>query len=379
MNINLTIIQGYTSSFEAYTITDPTLQSRINEWTTKAGNLANNITDAMEFQQQFASSGLQDEYMTLITAAATSIQHTNSGNNSQPSLPTVKEFVDQYRAAYNEVCKQPYRSRAIRAYETLFAVADRTSDLLEAQIIIERERLLWNIVKEDAIDIFSAVVEAADPLFEFVTRPLELQLEAYQQASCDEQLDYLIELTSRATITPAERARQLITISACTSLALMDYCRCKKDIYQWSGKVENHVAGMVFLRKRLHMIFDLLKSQFNMTIFDLLDDEQHKIWLLAPHMADGIGRHKISLHPQNLLVFRDILTHEIIPNLPPYDALMRTQSHVFYISIGDEYYEKVRPIIDQLNSAFIYFQNMEDLKPQTQSISEQIDKLPKSK
>ena len=63
-------------------------------------------------------------------------------------LPTVHEFLNHYRLVYEEV--RPNARKATNdAYEKLFEVENRTSDLFETQMIIEKEKLILNTVIAD--------------------------------------------------------------------------------------------------------------------------------------------------------------------------------------------------------------------------------------
>jgi hypothetical protein len=90
-------------------------------------------------------SGKRDEYNALYIAAMTGGCQTPAPEEEVGTppegwtLPTVKEFLDSYRYVYESSVKPYNRPMTEAAYMRLFAVADRTDDLLEAQIIIEKE------------------------------------------------------------------------------------------------------------------------------------------------------------------------------------------------------------------------------------------------
>ena len=99
----------------------------------------------------------------------------------------------QYRIPYEEVKKAGYRKNAQAAYAAILAIPKQTDDMLEAQLILEEDGLLWKIVKEDGLDIFAPILEAMDPLQEAMTAGLELQTRAFQESQSVEDLDYHLE------------------------------------------------------------------------------------------------------------------------------------------------------------------------------------------
>lgn len=93
----------------------------------------------------YNKSGIQDKYTALITkvamAANSGSQESSETIESASQLPSVSEFLEQYRPSYDEVCKRGGLAGK-KAYEDLFDIANKTDDLLEAQIIIEETRIL---------------------------------------------------------------------------------------------------------------------------------------------------------------------------------------------------------------------------------------------
>ena len=55
------------------------------------------------------------------------------------------------------------REATNKAYEKLFEVEKRTDDLIEAQMIIEREKLILNTVIADYKELAEDFLKAADP------------------------------------------------------------------------------------------------------------------------------------------------------------------------------------------------------------------------
>ena len=64
--------------------------------------------------------------------------------------------------------------RQAEAYEKLFEVEKRTDDLIEAQMIIEREKLILNTVIADYKELAEDFLKAADPNYEITSSVVKL-------------------------------------------------------------------------------------------------------------------------------------------------------------------------------------------------------------
>ena len=132
------MIDGYISAFDAYEIKSPALSSAVQDWKTRILQLSSSVSDPMAFYPKFAESGLQEEYSALISSVAMASMETANeegavtadSQQATTKLPTVKEFVEQYRVSYNEVKRSGYRKRGAAAYEAIFDFENKTVDLL---------------------------------------------------------------------------------------------------------------------------------------------------------------------------------------------------------------------------------------------------------
>lgn len=73
--------------FNAYDVKNENNLSRIEEFFTKLENFANDYNDVMEFENAFASSELNQEYMTLFTEIATTESPKNIDMNQYNQNP----------------------------------------------------------------------------------------------------------------------------------------------------------------------------------------------------------------------------------------------------------------------------------------------------
>lgn len=368
------IIQGYLEAFRAYQISDAVLQKELKELEEKMEAFAGANTDIATFYSKFAESGLQEEYSALISKVAMAgldspVEVEKSyENGAVSSPPSVKDFLEQYRTSYEEVKKAGYRKRGEAAYERLLAVADQTDDMLDAQIIMEKERLLWKIVSEDALDIFEPILQAMDPLQQAVTITIQNQVEAHKQAGGSEELDYLTARQELENLFVARQATSKINITAQLATLLIGYSASKLNTQLSGGQGEQgkkNLMAMISQRAALRRLLTLLKDEFGLTFENLLADEGLKIWMLSPESVDEIGRIKIALNPQNYEVFKAIINNDILQDIPTAELLKQTaENMVWYGFEGatqSEFQKKATDKAAAINAHLTYFQYKEQL------------------
>ena len=363
------MISGYTDAFDAYPISGENLRLEVIEFKRKMTAFAESNNDITTFHQRLSQSGLQEEYMQLITKAvmASSGSANEEGevktdySDHETPQTTVKEFVEQYRSAYNSVKSAGYRTRAEAAYEAIFDVANCTDDMLEAQLIFEKERLLWNISAQDALDIFEPVLEAMDPLQPSTSATLKLQIAAYKKATSEEELISLIEKNEYPKIIILQHEISKITIAALLSFLLFEYCSSKQDVWEWRKDIQAQagVSGIVSLKKAIRRVLNFLKEDWGISYTELFNDESIKIWLLLPAPADTLGRIKTSLTPKNLTAFREIIETEILPDISVTEILTRIAESEIYFNFGlqqqDLYNKKSEEKAKALNADLTYY------------------------
>ncbi|MGI5849503.1 MAG: hypothetical protein ACOX8Q_05500 [Christensenellales bacterium] len=371
------IVQGYLDAFGTYTITSPSLRQQTEEFKRKMVAFADANPDASVFYQKLAESGLQEEYSGLITKVAMASMGTADADGNvktdysdTPAPPpvSVRDFVEQYRVPYNEIKKAGYRKRGEAAYEKIFAVADKTSDMLDAQMILEKERLLWKIVSEDSLDVFEPILQAMDPLQTAMTITLEKHVEAYKKAQGSEELDYIVERLEFEKIALTQKAVSRMNMAILLASLLMDYCSNKLNTQCSGGQGEQGkkaLHAMIDLRSALRRALQLLKEELGLTFDDLLADEGLKIWLLIPKNVDELGRIKESLHPQNYDVFRDIIRDEILSDLSIPEILSKTPDQMIWYGFDraeqNAFHNKAVDKAKQLNAHLTYYQYREQL------------------
>jgi len=364
------MIDGYLSIFDQYPVSGE-LEKEIETFKVRFENFAKENGDPANFYQKFTESGLQEEYNTLITKAAMFNISTSNNNTeaatTEEEVISVSNFVEQYRIPYNEIQKAGYRKRAEQAYEAIFEVANRTDDMVEAQLIFEKERLLWNIVTEDALEIFETTLAAMDPLYKATTGNLLLQIESYRNSQFDEELTIAVEKQEQALLILVQHEIVKITIAATIATHLLKYHKAKLKAGEFG--VDNEVQGAMMAiianKKALQRTLKFLKNNLSMSFKDLLEDEGMKIWLLSPTNVDAMSRIKIVLHPNNYQVYQDIIENEIEKDLNIREILLRKIPMGIHFALDGkvrgEFEKKTHQKAEELNKGLAYYQHAKEL------------------
>lgn len=367
------IVQGYLDAFDAYEIAGPSLQQQLDDLKRRMYAFAEANPDPSLFYAAFAESGLQEEYSALITRIAMAgmdsapagggSAETDCSDATAAAPLSVRDFVEQYRVPYDEVKKAGYRKRGRAAYEKIFALADRTDDQLEAQIIIEEERLLWKIVTADSLDIFEPILQALDPLQQATTVVLERHVEIYNSVQGSEELDYALERAEFEKIALVRHAASKMNAAAHLAFLLLGYCSSKLNTQQSGGQGEQGrkaLQAMIAFRSAARRALRLLEEELSLTFDALLEEEGLKIWMLSPQNLDELGRIKESLHPQNYDVFREIVHNEILSDLSTVELLkQRPKKAIWYGFEGaarSAFLEKGAEKAKQLTAHLTYYQ-----------------------
>jgi len=374
------MIDGYLSIFNQYSASGE-LEKEIEDFKRRFESFAKENSDPATFYQKFTESGLQEEYNSLITKAAMNEIAANNSNQeyakTEADVISVGNFVEQYRTPYNEIKKAGYRKRAEKAYEAIFEVANRTTDMVEAQLIFEKERLLWKIVTEDALDIFEPVLAAMDPLNKATTTNLLLQIETYKKVQSDEELTAEVEKQEKVLLILVQQ--EIIKIILTTTLAthLLKYHKAKLKAGEFGADNEVQGAMMAILanKKALQRTLKFLKDSLGLSFKDLLHDEGMKIWLLAPTNVDALSRIKIALHPKNYDVYLDIVENEIEKDLNVKEILLREIPVGIHFALDgkakNEFERKASLKAEELNRDLIYYQYQKELETALKSTTYQ--------
>lgn len=321
------MIKSLVDAIDSYKTTSAEIENEVNAFKEKLTIFAEEHNDITTFYTEYEKSGLQEEYINLVSKLATQQNFANSNNENHTNienLPSVKEFLEQYRISYNQVRKRNGQ-KAKQVYNQLFSIADKTDDLIEAQIIIEKQRLLWEIVRVDAIEIFENKLKDMDPLYKATTAKLLGQIDAYKNSSCEEELNYKLDIQSIKDIYVIADYMSKLTLASCISFLLISYVKSKKEIYSWRNDelAKKAVTSLVNSRNNLRKILAYMENALNYSYVDLFNDESIKIWLLGPVNKDEFGKVKTVLHPSNYKLFKKLISEEILCDISIVDILFR--------------------------------------------------------
>ena len=377
--IQLTI-SGYTSVFSAFTISDEKLKNDVESFIVELNTLGESCSDVMDFMTKFPSSGLQEKYSDLVASvvapATTSGDSEESKDFSEKKLPTVKEFVEQYRVAYNAVVNGGFRFRAQKAYENIFAVAERTDDLFEMNLILEKERLLWKIVTEDLLDVYEPILDATDPLYTGMVKQFEKLMDVATSSESDEELSFKTDVAVQENQKFSYCFMARLTASIILTNAIMGYSLCKDKFRAWTNP-KSDLLTLIAQRQAARRTYELYKNVFGWDFDYFVNDEWMRIWLLVPETLDTNMRIKQVLDPQNIDVMKELLFNEILTDKSIDDLLLHEQQHVYYFALdkrADEVNTRYKAEADRLNAHLLYFKYQNQLQSMTENNSV---KLPK--
>ena|GEM_PF-967939 len=398
------IINSYLTVFDSYTITSDALQKQVDEFKKKMTDFADSQSsiasggDIVIFNKKLAESGLMEEYSALLTKIAMAGAGTadadgnaKSDYSDAPAAPviSVRNFLEQYRASYDEIKKAGYRKQGEAAYKNLFAVAERTEDMLDAQIIMEEERLLWKISPADSIDHLGTCLEAMDPIRLIITRVIEQHLEeGWKKANSEEELRYLLDRmeVDNFIFHSHEYCMMNLAIWLLSHLTAgrppgnrvspEGYCVNKFDLWICGGEDdeifkdmgESSLLRWLAADEALRRTLQFMEEQFDMSFDDLLAKERLKIWLLSPQNTGDYPRIQLTQYnPQNYEVYRRVVYEEVLAQMPYLDRLKREHEKVFWFHIldsdkSDAYAERASGRAKELNAHLTYFQYIEKLR-----------------
>jgi len=364
--------QGFFAAFDAVEAKDPVLKNKIDDWKKRVEDFAATISDIQDFFPKYLNSGLSEEYATLTAQLYT--QDNNTGNQpaantsaTSSNTPTisVRDFLEQYRPAYEEVRKAGYRKRTEKAYENIFAVADRTNDLLEAQIILEKERLLWKIVYEDWLDIFEPIIEAIDPLSTWTLLPNIFIYENYRDCNCEEEMLYRGKRFEKAINVIVQREFMPITFAIAIYRNAFFAVKSRLALWTHPKHPKNYAEAALFSRNSCRRMIQLLKESLNLTYDELFSDKRVKPFILGYGDIVPLGRYKYALPPEVMEWANEVINEQIIPDLSAEEFLTHETRTVRYWSYrGDDQYElidKFKDIAKEKTQHMTYFKYLDQL------------------
>lgn len=332
-----TTIDAYMATFDSFAMDDDS-KTEVEEFKTTVYSMGENCKNAEDFISRFTTEGYQDKYTALMGKIYMKQNQPEATQNSDevPDVMSVKDYVEQYRISYDDIKKCGYRKRAEIAYETLFDVANRTDDMLDAQLIMEDERLLFKIVTEDLMDIAEDLIAATDPNYLVTHMPLKVQLESYLNVSSDEELTYKTEVAQvKKESVKYQHTSQMTAILSLNYLVLK-WVKCKMSIRKWADdrSIKRAIGEMLRIRYTTRAYYDFISSSIGLTLDVMESTPFYRICLLTPTGLDEMARIKMVQNPENLSAIKTILADEILSETDLGELLTKPQSVPYYFSLN---------------------------------------------
>lgn len=386
MDKNVKIIaDGYINQMDDYKVKDPELKKEVEEWKAAIRKVAEECKDPQVFSTSLLEGPLFAQMTDLIyritmkdyentqgTADAEEVQEmydnaSAAQDDVAPPLPTIKEYVDQYRYGYDVIKATKYRKKTIKAYEDLFAVADRTDDLMEGQIIIEKEGLLRKMTAINGREVAETLLEAMDPLFDAVramTQELAIQ---YEDFLTPEEITYKSSALKIETIRKINRSQIFVWLGAAWALLTIEYQKGKRAVHAWpDDKIAREGFDVMYSRrKRMQQLHKAMVEIMGITWDDLMADEFIKNNMLGPTALDIMARCKRTFLVDNIDAIDEIVREEVLSDLTIAELLKRDQKTLVSLTFDGEKSNQIdedyHRIAAEKNSSIPYFTYMESL------------------
>lgn len=278
------------------------------------------------------STGLQDKYTSLYIAATSPASQNQTAAAPSAKLPTVKEFLEGYKLTYDSIRKYN-RKPTNEAYEALLAVESRTDDLIEAQIIMEKEKLVLNTLIADYKAIAEEFALSIDPHFEPTSATVNASIAAYAKAKTIDEIIYLSELSRAATDDIAVQTALKFEVLTVFASLFFAWEKAKLKIRQGDEKLAEYAASMVLTREKIRNCYEFLCESLAMDFEVLEATPYYRIMLLIPSGLDAFWRIKKVMHPDNIQAIRHILFEEVLSQKTIQEILMTPQAVPYYMSV----------------------------------------------
>ncbi len=375
-NMILDMAKSMLVGFDYIEIKTDEQKSQVEAFKAKVMRFAEGINDLGAFHLEYTNSGLQEKSMNLMskivmenTAGAQKESQTSSSSEDSSPLDrvvSVKTFVEQYRVPYEDVKKSHYKKRTEKAYEAILDVANQTDDMLDAQIILEDKRLLWNIVAEDLRETYETLSDATDPLFLHLKDQFTMYARGYQDAKNDGDISYITETFDYPRIAMSSREGiRLLTFQVFGSL-ISAFCANKIAIWEWKhiDYVSQAVSKICGIKKAISRYIKFLDATYNIGIDEIFSTESIKVYLQPMQYFDGMFRVKAFPHHQNFVAMKWILENEILSDKSLKEILLTEPKEVYYpafeLNLHFEQEPYFKEKIKEFNAHLLYFKYEDD-------------------
>ncbi len=315
-------------------------------------------------------SGLRDEYNQIYMAVINrNNDYSTSDEADKPKafdyskeqrLPTVHEFLDTYRLVYETSVKPNKRELTDKAYQELFDVENRTDDLMEAQIIIEKEHLVVNTVTAEYKYIAQDFLEAADPNYEVISAGVKNSIGLYANAKSLDEVTYMGELAKAVCDDIAVQSKLKLEIMTNFTALIFGWEHSKRKIREGDKESASYAKSMVVARDKMRRYYRFLSEDMGITFETMKQTPFNRIMMLNPQGLDELWRIKKTMHPDNIRAIEYVLFDEILSEKSIEEILMTPQPYPYYEMIDSNRYpeidEEYAQLAEELNRDLKYFQ-----------------------
>lgn len=315
-------------------------------------------------------SGTRDEYNQLYMAVL-------NGNHSyglpaeeeQPKaysyaadmkLPTVHEFLDSYRMVYEASVRPNNSELTDKAYQELFAVENRTDDVIEAQIIIEKEGLLLNTITADYKALAQDFLESTDPNYEVTSATTKATLGVYADARSIEEITYMGEVAKATCDDIAVQVKLKVEMIQILMSLIFAWEHSKRKIREGGEGMTKFAQSMVLTRRQARRYYKFLSEDMGITWEVIEKTPFYRILMLNPQGLDGLWRIKKVMHPANLTTAKHVLFEEILSDKSMEEILVTPQTMSYYEIPDSNLYPAIdmeyEVLAEELNKDIRYFQ-----------------------
>jgi len=335
-----TTVDGMLSGLAYVKVKDPSLVSEIEQYKADMYALGERSPDIMSFMTELQSSGLMDRMTTLMTRAATpqptagQADASSAKQRAPGALPSVREFLQQYRPGYEAAVGHGFQYTAVKAYEAMFAIADRTDDLLTMNVLLEQEGHLRAMTAAALYDVHKLHYDISDPNDFGVRETHQNLMNLALHYKTDEELYFQMDVLTHQGQQAQYRQNTWILVSAMLALACAGYdiakAKARGDVAKYGGEF---LAARDTIRSTCAAIGDI----FGLNFAGMLANPFLKHWLLSPKTLDSTGRVTQCQDVRNLDYMRDVIFEEALSPLTDAQCLLRNPVHPFYPTLNVEH------------------------------------------
>jgi hypothetical protein len=343
-------IDGMLSSFAYVQVTDEGVRAEIEQYKADMYALGQRAPDVGSFMTELTSSGLMEKQSDLMTRASMAAQQAPATDTGQPAvapgaLPSVSQFLEQYRPSYDAAKAHGFQYSTVKAYEQVFAVADRTDDLLTMNVILESEGLLRATTACALYDVNKLHFDATDPNNLGVRQMHTNLMQLAGSYRTDEELYFHTDQWVQHNQQGMYRHNFMIIIAAQLALVLIGYNiakgKARMDLKKYSG-------DFIGTRDAIRATYATIGDLFGLDFDGLLANPWLKHWVLGPSTLDSTGRVTSCLDTRNLDYFREVLFEEALTDLTDLQCVEREFVHPFYPSLDTSHNPTQRQAEEQL-------------------------------